>query len=133
MVTNSFDNNCPSIATAPKVLIIDASTANTGNVQIKTDNTFYGFIYVISGTNVSLTGNGTYVGSVISETSIDASNFQQTTVVGNGSSDCPNTGTKPAKICYKTSIAQLMNTEVQNSFRVYKVSRLPNSWTEGSQ
>lgn len=133
VVTNSFDNNCPSIATAPKVLIIDASTANTGNVQIKTDNTFYGFIYVISGTNVSLAGNGTYVGSVISETSIDASNFQQTTVVGNGSSDCPNTGTKPAKICYKTSIAQLMNTEVQNSFRVYKVSRLPNSWTEGSQ
>lgn len=132
---------CMGSLTSPKVLIVDASGFN-GQVQVKVNNgVFYGLIYIISDNKVTLAGNGTYVGSVVSETGVetDPSNNDLSTVTGNGSSVCPalpgsnDKSVKVAKICYNREVVGRISTEVALQLSHYAVTRLPNSWQEHSR
>jgi Tfp pilus assembly protein PilX len=142
VTVTDFTNNCTTSLASPRVIVIDARAGTSGNVQIKTDTEFHGLVYIISNTDVKMTGNGSFKGSVVSEAGVEADPKvnSDTDVGGNGiASTCPIVGavkgnsSKPAKICYNADVISVINQNVSAALSTYTVTRLPNSWKELAQ
>lgn len=143
VTTTQYTNNCVTSLASPQVVVIDARGPSGGNVQIKTESVFHGLVYVISNSDVKMTGNGSFKGSVVSEAGVEADPTanSDTEVGGNGiSGSCPvieaENGKgkgKVAKICYSADVIDVINQRVNAALSTYTVTRLPNSWKELAQ